>query len=90
MPKRVTRVKPDEGTAPEVTTAEKEPEVITAGKEPEVITAEKEANLIKVRPVRGYMWEPFQCIPIQENVETPVEETDWVTSQIDAGLLEKC
>lgn len=50
----------------------------------------KKSKLIKVRPTKGYMWEPFQLIAIQEGVETPVEETSWVTSQIEAGLLEKC
>ena len=55
-----------------------------------VVKAALPTNFIKVRPTKGYMFEPFQRIAIQEQVETPVLLSDWVISQIEAGLLEKC
>lgn len=50
---------------------------------------EKEA-LVKVRPVRGYMFEPFQRVAIPEGVKTPLVRSQWVQCQIDAGLLKEC
>lgn len=58
-----------------------------AAKPAEVV---KETPMIVVRPRLARMVEPFQRIILEENVETPVRETNWVLDQLRAGLLVKC
>ena len=64
------------------------PKAKTSGKK-----SAKKAKIIKVQPTakaKRDLNEPFQGILIRLGAETPVEETSWVKSQIDAGLIEKC
>jgi hypothetical protein len=45
---------------------------------------------VVVKPKFGRLVEPFQKIVIEEGIETPVRETNWVLDQLRAGLLIKC
>ena len=47
----------------------------------------KAPDLIRVQAVSSYMFEPFQRIAIPQGSGTPVERTNWVETQIKAGLL---
>lgn len=50
----------------------------------------KETPMIVVKPRLGRLVEPFQKIAIEEGVETPVRQSNWVLDQLRAGLLVKC
>ncbi len=49
----------------------------------------KEAGMVRVRPTKFSMHEPFQGIKINMGQTTPVELSNWVESQIEQGLLEE-
>ena len=44
-------------------------------------------DMVFVRPLRGYKYEPFQLLPIPEGQDTPLVYTAWVKSQCDARQL---
>lgn len=56
---------------------------------PEAAAAQAPKGLIMVCATQGYMFEPFQRIPLPEGHDVPVKETGWVISQIEAGLLKR-
>ena len=48
---------------------------------------QKKSGFVTVVANKGDMYEPFQVIHIPQGLPTPVRDTDWVKSQIAAGLL---
>ena len=59
-------------------------------KVPEIPEIPVKSEFIMVKPVRGYMYEPFQRIPIFSGQATPVRLSNWVKDQVSAGRLRVC
>ena len=67
------------------------PEVAEATEAPAALDPEPaDKKFVMVRATSGYMFEPFQRIPLMAGQPTPVELTSWVECQIDAGHIERC
>jgi hypothetical protein len=77
-------VEPEVALAPEV-----EPEVALAPEpEPEVSQAPPpESEFIMVRAVGSNQYEPFQRIAIPTDYGVPVKRSNWVTAQLQAGII---
>lgn len=54
---------------------------------PAAVAKIKNGSAIKVQPVKGYMFEPFEHVKIEVGAVTPVKATSWILSQIGARLL---
>lgn len=86
---RASRVTPDELIAPELAPPA-DAEVTKAVDADAEVTPPVEKGYVNVRPVKSYMFDPFQRISIMEGVDTPVQLTSWIQAQLDAKLLETC